>query len=416
MNYILIILLIAVSAFFSAAESAYSSLNPLRLRRAAAGKKGAVAWAWAVYSDYQNALIAMLIGNNLANIASASIATTIALRLLGESYAWVATVLMTLLILTFGEILPKIMAGVAPHRVAVFAAAPMRALMLLLFPITRLLTRLLAVLARLWQKGEQPPTMTEGELETILETVEDEGVLDEEAAELVQSALDFDDVLCYEILTPRVDMVALDMEHTREELLRIAFASPYTRLPCYAGTPDHIVGILHLNHLYKKLVTEPETDIASLLMSAVYVHKTTPLPDVLAQMRAQNCHMVIVTDEYGGTMGILTMEDILEQLVGDIWDESDEIISEFVQVGEHAYEADGDMRLADFLEEFDKDAEDLHDDNATVGGWAVQQLGGYPKLHETFDFENLSITIIKRSKLRVTRLRVEVDGDNDNSQ
>ena len=192
-------------------------------------------------------------------------------------------------------------------------------------------------------------------------------------------------------------------------MLKTALASPYTRLPVYRETPDRIIGILHLNHLYKALVEDPEVNIRKLLMPAIYVHKTTPLPDVLNTMRKKKSHMVIVTDEYGGTMGILTMEDVLEQLVGDIWDESDVIEQEFVEVAPNRYEVDGDMRLIDFLHEFDKEEEDLDDDNATVGGWAVEMVGGYPKRLDSFVYENLTVTILKKEKMRVLRIAVEVN-------
>ena len=179
----------------------------------------------------------------------------------------------------------------------------------------------------------------------------------------------------------------------------------------YEETTDNIIGILHLNHLYKALVKDPNVCIKSLLMPPVFVHKTTPLDDVFNIMRKQKSHLVVVTDEYGGTMGIVTMEDVLEQLVGDIWDESDEIDEEFKEIKPHTFEVDGDMRLVDFLDEFEKDEEDVDDDNATVGGWAVEMLGGYPKLRESFVFEDLTVTILKKQNLRVQKLLVVQDPD-----
>lgn len=405
---VLILLCLLFSAFFSGSEIAYTSLNPQRLKRLADEKHGSASLALSIHDNFQKALIAILVGNNLVNIAASSLATVIAIGLMGDSGAWVATALMTILILTFGEIIPKIIANEKAQPFAVGVAVPLKGWMLLLWPLTFVLGKLLDWMSRLW-KGKGGKPMDEDDFETVLDTVEDEGVVDEDTCELLQSALDFDDTLAYEIITPRVDMVAIDLEDDRETMLRTAFSSPYTRLPVYEGTPDHIKGILHLNRLYKRMVTEPNVAIADVLMEALFVHKTMPLPDVLELMRHKKQHMVIVTDEYGGTMGLLTMEDVLEQLVGDIWDESDEIVDEFVQTGPYSYEVDGDMRLTDFLAEFDKDDEELDDDNATVGGWAVEMLGGYPKLHESFTFEDLTVTIIKRDKLRVQRLRVEVD-------
>lgn len=409
---VLIVLCIVLSAFFSGSEIAYSAAQELRLEHAAESKGGAYGLALKVKRRFENALISILVGNNLVNIGASSLATVIAVGLLGDSGAWLATAVMTVLIITFGEIGPKIVASAQPERFSAIVAAPLRLWMILTWPLTWVLDKLLHLISRLWERGQNSgPAVTEDDLETIIETVEDEGVVDEDTADLLQSALDFGDVLAYEVITPRVDLVGIDLDDSREEMLKVAFASPYTRIPVYQETMDNIVGILHLNHLYKALVKDRSADIQKLLLPPIFVHKTMPLDDVFNTMRKQKGHMVIVTDEYGGTMGALTMEDVLEQLVGDIWDESDEIEEEFTEVKPHVFEVDGDMRLVDFFAEFDKDEEEIDDDNATVGGWAVEMLGGYPKLRESFTFEDLTITILKRNNLRVLRLQVEQNPD-----
>ena len=411
-NFLLILVCILLSAFFSGSEIAYSASQELRLERAAEDKGGAYGLAWKVKRHFDRALISILVGNNLVNIGASSLATVIAVGLMGEKGAWVATAVMTVLIITFGEIAPKTVASAQPERFSALAAAPLRLWMILTWPLTWVFEKLLHFVSRLWERGQNSgPAVTEDDLETIIETVEDEGVVDEDTADLLQSALDFGDVLAYEVITPRVDLVAIDLDDSREEMLKVAFASPYTRIPVYQETMDNIVGILHLNHLYKALVKDPDADIEKLLLPPIFVHKTMPLDDVFNTMRKKKGHMVIVTDEYGGTMGVLTMEDVLEQLVGDIWDESDEIEEEFTEVRPHVFEVDGDMRLDDFFAEFDKDEEKIDDDNATVGGWAVEMLGGYPKLRESFTFEDLTVTILKRNNLRVLRLQVEQDPD-----
>lgn len=406
---ILIIVCIVFSAMFSGSEIAFTALNEVKMqKRMEENRKGAKA-ALRFHRNFNNGLIAILIGNNLVNIGSSSIATALAISLMGEGGAWVATGIMTVLIITFGEILPKILAAERPEGLASLTAAPLEVFSVLLFPLIWVLRKLLDLLSRIWKNSASDDIITEDDMETILDTVEDEGVVDEDVAELLQSAFDFDEVLAYEVITPRVDMVAIDLDDPREEILKTAFASPYTRIPVYHDTTDHICGILHLNRLYKTLVHDPDAEIEPLLMEPTFVHKTMALPDVLNLMRKRKSHLVIVTDEYGGTMGILTMEDVLEQLVGEIWDETDTIEEEFIEIGENCYEADGDMRLKDFLDEFDKEDEDEEDDNATVGGWAVERIGGYPKLHESFVFEDLTVTIIKKDRLRVLRVKVEVD-------
>lgn len=413
MYYVAIVICLFVSAFFSVSETAYASVNEVRLKLAAEQKKGLYALAYKIRMQYSRALITILVGNNLANILASSLATVIAVNLLGEKGAWVASAAMTVIVITFCEVLPKIIAAAAAEWFTRLVAVPIRGVMIVLWPIVFVFDWLQKKIAKIWHRDKAAfePSVTEDDLEAILDTVEEEGVVDEDTCELLQSALDFDDVLAYEVITPRVDMVALDIEDEWEEQMKVCFASPFTRLPVYEGTPDNIIGILHLNHLYKKLVNEERIDLSTLLMPAEFVHKTMPLPDVLNFMRKQKQHLVIVTDEYGGTMGILTMEDVLEQLVGDIWDESDEVVNEFVSLDENTYEVDGDMRLQDFFDEFDKDEEEIDDDNATVGGWAVEMLGGYPKLHESFVFEDLTVTIQKRNNLRVIRLLVQVDHD-----
>ena len=408
-SYLLIVLLIAFSAFFSGSEISYSSLNALRMKNAAESGGLAAKAAYWIYQAYDSALVTILIGNNLVNIASSSVATLIAVSLLGDEGAWAATAVMTVLILTFGEIIPKIIAVQLPEGFAKFVALPLRVMMFITKPIVWVFNKLLMLLDRVWARfGESGPTVTEDDLETILETVEDEGVIDEDRAELLQSALDFGDVLAYEIITPRVDMLAIDIEDDWEEVLKTAYDSPYSRIPVYEDTIDNIIGILHLNHFFKELVEQPQFDLRSILMPVNFVPKTMPLDDVLTVMKKRQCHMVIVTDEYGGTMGCLTMEDVLEQLVGDIWDESDEIVDEFVQTGEDTYEADGDMRIYDFFEELDIDDRDFDDDNATLGGWAIEMLGDYPKVGDSFDYKNLTITVKKLQNLRVIRLAVQV--------
>lgn len=406
---ILIVLCILLSAMFSGSEIAFTTLNEVKMQKCMEENCKGTKAALRFHRNFNNGLIAILIGNNLVNIGSSSIATALAISLMGEGGAWVATGIMTVLIITFGEILPKILAAERPEGFACLTAAPLQILSVLLFPLVWVLRKLLDLLSRIWKNSASDDIITEDDMETILDTVEDEGVVDEDVAELLQSAFDFDEVLAYEVITPRVDMIAIDLDDPREEVLKTAFASPYTRIPVYRDTTDHICGILHLNRLYKTLVHDPDAEIEPLLMEPTFVHKTMALPDVLNLMRKRKSHLVIVTDEYGGTMGILTMEDVLEQLVGEIWDETDTIEEEFVEIGEHCYEADGDMRLKDFLDEFDKEDEDEEDDNATVGGWAVERIGGYPKLYESFVFEDLTVTIIKKDRLRVLRVKVEVD-------
>jgi CBS domain containing-hemolysin-like protein len=316
---------------------------------------------------------------------------------------------MTVLVLIFGEIIPKVVAKTMPETFATLFAIPLRGLAILTKPLVFLVDCSLKLVSLLWKsKMEETPSVTEEELETIIDTVENEGVIDEDKCELIQSVFDFGDVQAYEIITPRVDMLSIDIESTHEEMVDIVLGSTYSRIPFYRDTPDHIVGVLHVNVALKELVDDPNVDLTELLMPAVFVHKTMPLDDVLDTMRREHSHMAVVTDEYGGVMGLLTMEDVLEQLVGDIWDESDEIEPEIVEKGEGEFEIDGDMRIEDFFDEVDFDDRDFDDDNATVGGFVVELLGRYAEVGDVATYENITFTATEVEERRIIKLAVKV--------
>lgn len=407
-----IVLLTMVSAFFSATEIAFASVNPLRLKSRKNNKNSLSATlAIKITENYDNNLGAILVGNNLANNASSSIATLIVIDLMGENYVWVATAVMTVLVLIFGEIIPKVLAKQFSEQFTLLVAIPIYCLSIILKPITILIMALIKIVSRFWESNVTDfSAVSEDDFENIIDIVEDEGVLDEEQCDLLQNALDFDSVLAYQIITPRVDMEAIDIRDAYEVNIRKMMESTYSRIPVYEDTPDNIIGIFHMNHFYKEFVDNDKVNIRSLLLPVTYVHKTMSLPDVLEKMKETKSHMVVVLDEYGGTMGILTMEDVLEQLVGEIWDETDDIVNEFVCIDETHFEADGDMRVYDFFDEFDIDIdedEDFENNTATVGGWAVSMLDGEAGEGDSFKFENLQITVKKSDEHRIERISVE---------
>ena len=409
--YIAIAALLATSAFFSATEIAFAGLNVVRLKSKYGEKRPkAAALAVIIAEQYDDTLGAVLIGNNLANTASSSIATLIIMNLLGEGYAWVATVCMTLLVLIFGEIVPKVLAKQFSEKFAITVAVPLYWLSVVLKPITLLFLYIVKLASKLWSGIVTDTTsVSEDDFENIIDIVEDEGVLDEEQCDLLQNALDFDSVLAYEIITPRVDMEAIDIRDPYEVNIQKLNETDYSRIPVYEDTPDNIIGILHLNRFYKQMVEKSKINIREMLLDVTFVHKTMPLPDVLEKMKENKSHMVIVLDEYGGTMGILTMEDVLEQLVGEIWDETDEIEHEFVCIDDAHFEADGDMRIDDFFDEFDIDIEDdeRFEEDTTIGGWIITMLDGEVKEGDSFKFENLIFTVKEADGFRIERLTVE---------
>lgn len=411
LSYLSIVLLLALSAFFSATEIAFASVNQVRLKSMQKQKKSlAVSLALKISENYDETLGAILVGNNLANTASSSIATLIVIGALGENYAWVATAVMTLLVLTFGEIIPKVVAKQNPELFAKTVSVPVYGLSVVLKPITMIILLVIKLTSKLW-KGSiaDADAVSEDDFENIIDIVEDEGVLDEEQCDLLQNALDFDDVLAYEIITPRVDMDAIDIRDPYEKNVEKLLETTYSRIPVFEDTPDNIIGILHMNRFYKSYVEDRKVGIRGLLLPVTFVHKTMPLPDVLEKMKEKKTHMVVVLDEYGGTMGILTMEDVLEQLVGEIWDETDDIEREFICVDDTHFEAVGDMRIDDFFDEFDIDidGEEYDTDNTTVGGWVVSMLDGEAHEGDSFKFENLKITVGEVDGYRVERVYVE---------
>ena len=406
--YIGIVLLMLCSAFFSSAEIAYASANKLRLKRAneSGGVKGK--WAYFISENHGKALCAILIGNNLVNIAASSVATEIAISLAGGAGVAYATGIMTALLLIFGEIVPKQLAKQHSDRYVLAISPIMRFLMIVTKPIVAVFMRFIVVVSRLWGGASQESPMTDDELATVIETVEEEGVIDQERRDLLQSAIEFDEVKAQEVITYRKDILAIDINDRTDEVIKTALDSPYSRLPVYDGSIDNIIGVLSLNHLLKSLSKEKTPDIRSMLTEVSFVHKSKELPAVLNVMRRRKIHLVVITDDYGGTLGILTMEDILEQLVGEIWDETDKIRNEFAEVSEKNYEVDGNASIHEFFDYFHIKEDEVKRQFVTLGGWSIEMLGGFPKQGDSFEYKNLTVTVAEMDGLRVTKLRVQV--------
>lgn len=414
---ILIILLIMLSAFFSGSEIAYASANKKRIRKASETKKLKPSLAYFIIENYDQALSTILIGNNLVNIAASSVATVIALSIVGEAGVAYATFIMTIIILIFGEITPKVYAKTHSDTFAIAVSVPLRILMTITKPIVVIVMMIVKAVSRLWGGNiENDDTITEDELLTIIETVEDEGVIQEDRSELLKSAIEFSDIAAQEILTPRVDMVAIDVDDDMDSIVETINTSPYSRIPVYEKSIDNIIGVLYVNHFLKKAIDTEEVSIRSILMEVCFVHKSLKLPVVLSELRRRKMHLAVVIDEYGGTMGILTMEDVLEQLVGEIWDETDEITSEFDEVGPDLYEARGDLSIYDFFEYLEVDEDLEHREYTTVGGWAIEMINGFPNVGDSFDYKNMTITVQEMDDLRVKKVLVTVHPQMNTSQ
>ena len=413
MSVALVIVGIAVclvlSAFFSASEMAYSSCNSLRLENLRDDGSKRAGTALTITEHFEDSLSAILIGNNLVNIAASSLASVLVLLLMGsDSYTWLATLILTLLVIVFGETIPKIIAKKNANRLALRNAYLIRALTIVLFP----LIWLIVLLVRLLTMGMKPeaaedPDEAVEELQSIIETAEDEEVLDEDRSELVQAAIDFADISASEVMTARVDVQAFDIKDDWDEILAQIENAPYSRLPVYEGSIDNIIGVLYLNHFLKALTDGGRVDIRALLMPPCYVYKTMKLPAVLNQLRKARQHLAIVADEYGGMLGVVTMEDVLEQIVGDIWDETDTVEEEVVQRPSGAYELDGDMTVDDFRELLELPEDELEAESETVGGWTVEHFGAFPEPGTVFQAGDLRVTVLEMDGRRVEKVLVE---------
>lgn len=406
-----IIVCVCLSAFFSAAEMSYSSCNPLRLEKLRdEGSKRAGA-AVRITEHYDDALSAILIGNNLVNIGASSLGSVFVILITGrDDNTWLSTVIITLLIITFGETIPKITAKKCANNVAVRDSYIITALMFILKPIIWLVVSVINLITR-GMKGDSGDDAEEAveELQSIIETAEDEDVLDEDQSELLQAAIGFADISAFEVMTARVDVQAIDIDDDWDDILSMIEEAPFSRLPVYEDSIDNIIGVLYLNHFLKAMTDEGRTNIRKLLMPPCYVYKTMKLPAVLNQMRRDRQHLAIVSDEYGGTLGVLTMEDVLEQIVGEIWDETDTVEHEVVRRENGEYELDGSMVIDDFLELLGIDEDSFEAESGTVGGWTVESFGTFPKVGDSFRYENLTVTVLEMDGRRVEKVLVKVD-------
>lgn len=414
-----IFLCLCLSNFCSASEMAFSSCNVMRLENARDDGSKRAKIAVYITEHFDDALSAILIGNNLANIGASSLASVAVILVTGgDEYAWLATVILTVLVIIFGETMPKISAKKNANRTSLKNVYVVRVMMIIFYPLVWLVVSLIKLLTMSMKPEATDADSDEAveELQSIIETAEDEDVLDEDQSELVQAAIDFSETSALEVMTARVDVQAIDIEDDWDDILAIIEDAPFTRLPVYEGSIDNVIGILYLNHFLKAMADDGRADIRKLLMPPCYVYKTMKLPAVLNTLRKAKQHLAIVSDEYGGTLGVVSMEDVLEQIVGDIWDESDIVEHEVVQREKSEYELDGAMILSDFLELVGLNEDDVDAESNTVGGWTLEMFGGFPQEGDSFTYRNLTVTVLSMDGRRVERVLVKLaptDDDKD---
>ena len=396
-----------MSAFFSASETAFSSVNKIRLKNYASDGNRKAEKALKVAEDFDRMLSAILIGNNIVNIASASIGTVIFTKMMGPAGAAVSTVVMTVLVLIFGEILPKSYAKQNSEKVTMNFSAPLNVIMVVLTPLVWIFTKLQSLVKS--KKGEEDtPSVTQEELKFIIEEIEDEGVLQEQESELLQSALEFQDITVDEILTPRVDLIAADVNDSVEEIKALFMEHRYSRIPIYEKTVDSIIGVLWERDFFRELINGNEIDVSKLIRKTVFVPEKQRISALMHELQKSKIHMAVVTDSYGGTVGIVTLEDIVEELVGEIWDEKDEVVETVRKLSDNEYIVDADLNIFDMLEELELELKDFEPESNTVGGWVLEEMKKIPEQGESFEYAPLTVTIEEVGEKRVEKVKVKV--------
>ncbi|MBO4323533.1 MAG: HlyC/CorC family transporter [Clostridia bacterium] len=409
-----IVILIAFSAFFSATETAYSSLNRARLKiRADSGKKTALL-AYNLTENYDKLLFTILIANNLVNILLATLSTLLFAALIKtESLATtVSTAVSTVAVLIFGEITPKTLAKEFPESFACTAAYPIYFFMIILYPLNLFFSGWKFLLKKIF-RFKKEDVITEEELLNYVEEASEDGTLDQNETELISSAIEFNDSEVGDILVPRVQMVAIAENTPMNEIKKLFFDNGFSRLPVYKGSIDSIIGMIHEKDFFIAL-EKGAKNIKGIITSIAYATEHMKIPVLLRSMQRQQVHMAAVVDEYGGTLGLVTLEDILEELVGEIWDEHDEVVEYFNKIDENVYTVDGNAEKDEFFELFS--LEDEESDSNTVGGWIIEKCGDIPPLGYTFSFENLDIEITKRTIKKVLEIKVTVNKDGEEEE
>lgn len=407
MNYFIIVLLILFSAFFSGMETAFSSVNKIRLKNLSSKGDKKASLALKIAEKYDKTLTAILIGNNIVNILSASLGTIIFTDIFGEAGVGISTAVMTILVLIFGEILPKTYAKENADKLALTFAGFLNLIIIILTPFVWFFIKLKDLSTLLYKKQEKTPSVTEDELKYIIEEIEDQGVLEEQESDLVKSALDFDEIAVDQILVPRVKIVAVERNDTLEHIKDIFLQQRYSRMPVYEKTIDNIVGIVHEKDVFTLMMKENRpTTIEGIIQKAIYILDTKHISEALKEMQKSKIHMAIVKDQYGGTSGIVTMEDIIEELVGEIYDENDEEIKSIVKLSSDEYIVCGEVKINDLLDYLDMVDDLIDTESRTVGGYVMELFGDIPSENETIENNLFVIKVISVIEQHVAKIKL----------
>ena len=413
---IVLIILVFLSACFSATETAFSSLNKIRLKNMANNGDKKAERTLELAEEFNSLLSTILIGNNIVNIASSSIATVLFVALFKENGALISTVVMTVAILIFGEITPKSLAKAHPEQFAMFFTPFISILVTLFKPLTFLFNGLASLISKLF-KSEESDEFRSEEFITMVEEAQEDGNMNEDEADLITNAIEFNDQEVGKVYTPRVDMVANDIDDPLEEIDKNFRESGFSRLPIYKDSIDNVIGILHEKDFYFHYYKDSATSIEQILTKPVFTTERLKISALLKQLQTCKSHMAIVIDEYGGTAGIITMEDVLEEIVGEIYDEHDEVIEYFKKVDDNSYLVNCDADIEDMFEYFDIAPDEEYEFN-TVAGWVIFNLDKIPDINDKFSYKNLDVTVVDADEKTVNEIKVivnplESDDDKD---
>ena len=396
-----ILLMVVMSAYFSATETAFSSLNRVRLKSKADAGDSRAALALSMAEDYDRLLSTILIGNNIVNITATTIATVLFTKLMGAYGPTVSTVVLTVVVLIFGEISPKSLAKESPERFAMFSAPILRVFLTILRPLNFLFAQWKRLLNRIFHKAEDEG-ITEEELITMVDQAEDEGGLDQHESELIRSAIEFNDLEVDEILTPRVDIVSVEDTDSMDEIAHVFAENGYSRLPVYHESIDNIIGVIHEKDFHAARY-HGQSDVSAITSSVLYTTGNTKISQLLRILQREKAHMVIVVDEYGGTEGLVTLEDIVEELVGEIWDEHDEVVEEIRKESDGSYIIACTADLSDLFDLFSLKGEC---EANSISGWVLEQLGRIPQEGDSFQADGLEVTVTRMDHRRIMEIRV----------
>ncbi|WP_078544007.1 hemolysin family protein [Litchfieldia alkalitelluris] len=406
-SIILLGALLILSGYFSATETALTSASRLRLRALAESNNSKAKRSLKMTENFDQTLSTILIGNNIVNVGMATVSTQIAMDLFGSeaSTVFATTIVITIMILTFGEILPKSLANQWAERYLLSVSASLLIIMKLFYPVTWLFVKLkLIVNKMIGSKGEEP-TVTDEDVKTLLDIGEEEGTFLTTEKELMYNAMEFNDVVVKDILTPRPDVVAVSLSMTNEEIKEVFIQEKYSRMPIYENNIDKIVGVISHRDFFEQYVQNQLFDINSIIRLPLFIIPTLKISTLLKEFQEQQIHLAIVLDEYGGTSGVVTMEDVIEEIVGDIWDEHDDNEVLIEKLDDDKYRVDGKLPIEDFSEKFNMLT--LEYESSTISGWITEIFGYLPKKGETIHFESLNILIEEVTNRRIQKVVIK---------